>query len=73
MPGMDSNHCRIVEDGLSGKRPIDEQTFTSLVILDERLERVKKLGGLFSKIGFSSDVERLARHEMPAAVGQAKW
>jgi len=46
MIGTDSNHCRIVTESLAGKRKVDEHTFASLAILDERLERLKSLGEL---------------------------
>ncbi|MHC4707320.1 MAG: hypothetical protein ACYS8I_09565 [Planctomycetota bacterium] len=39
--GMD--HWQIVKKSLSGARGVDEQTFASLAILDERLERLKKV------------------------------
>ncbi|MHC4724092.1 MAG: hypothetical protein ACYS9V_07545 [Planctomycetota bacterium] len=31
-------HCRIVERSLNGKRSVDEQTFASIAVLNERLE-----------------------------------
>jgi hypothetical protein len=63
MIGTDSNHCRIVAESLSGKRETDERTLTAIAVLDERLQRLKKLGGAFSDIVFSSDVEKIRRHE----------
>jgi hypothetical protein len=59
--GTDSNHCQIVRDSITGKRAIDEQTFASLAVLDERLERLKKLDKVFSAVSFSSAVEKLKR------------
>jgi len=59
MIGMDSNHCQIVERSLAGERAVDEQTFASLTILTERLERLKKLDKTFSNITFSSAVKKL--------------
>jgi hypothetical protein len=69
MIGTDSNHCRIVAESLAGERPVDEQTFASLAILDERLERLKKLDGAFSGVEFSSDVEKLRSQKNAVAVG----
>ena len=66
---MDMNHCQIVEMSLSGEREVDEETFASLAILTERLERVKKLGKQFSGVTFSSAVEKLARERERIAVG----
>ena len=66
---VDSNCCQIVRDSLVGKRAVDEQTFASLAILTERLERLKKLGKNFSSIAFSSAVKKLTRQKSTVAVG----
>ena len=66
---MDSNHCQIVEKSLTGERAVDEQTFASLAILTERLERLKKLDKPFSNIEFSSAVEKLKTQKNTVAVG----
>jgi len=68
MIGTDSNHFRIVTESLSGERQVDEHTFDSLAILDERLERLKELGGAFSGIGFSEDAMKLLRRKNAVAV-----
>lgn len=68
MIGMDSEHCQIVEKTLAGQREADEKTFASLEILSERLERLNKLGGLFSNIEFSSAVRELAGKKISVAV-----
>jgi hypothetical protein len=65
----DSNHCQIVRDSITGKRTVDEETFASLEILTERLGRLKKLGGDFSDVAFSSAVKRLTKEKSAAAVG----
>ena len=65
----DLNHCQIVEKSLAGEREVDEQSFASLAILSERLERVKKLGKEFSGIEFSSAVKELARQKNKVAIG----
>jgi hypothetical protein len=59
--GMDSNHCEVVKDSIIGKRATDEQTFASLAVLSERLERLRKLDKVFSAVEFSSAVEKLKR------------
>lgn len=69
MIGTDSNHCRIVAECLAGKREVDEQTLASLSVLDERLEKLKKLGGAFSGVVFSGAVERLRTQIGTVAVG----
>jgi len=63
------NHCEVVKDSLNGTRAIDEQTFASLEVLNDRLERVKKLGGKFASVAFSSAVEQLKRKPSKVAVG----
>jgi hypothetical protein len=64
-----TDHCRIVGRSLSGERAVDEQTFASLAILTERLERLRKLNDAFSDIGLSSDVEKLKGRKNAVPVG----
>jgi len=59
MIGTDSNHCRIVTESLAGKREVNEQTFASLAILDERLEHLRKIDESFSGVTFSPDAAKL--------------
>jgi len=66
---LDSNHCQIVRDSIAGKRTVDEQTFASLTILTERLERLKKLDNVFGNVAFSSVVTKLARQKNAVAIG----
>ncbi len=68
MIGMDSNHCRIVTESLAGKRKVDDQTFSSLAILSERLEQLKKLDDVFAGISFSPEAERLQKLSKAVAV-----
>jgi len=69
MIGTDSNHCRIVTESLTGTRKVDEQTFASLAILDERLERLRGLGETFSGVAFSPDAAKLLSQKNAVAVG----
>ncbi len=69
MIGTDSNHCRIVAESLAGKRKVNEQTFASLAILDERLERLRNLGETFSGVVFSPDAAKLLSRKNAVAVG----
>ena len=64
----DSNHCRIVAESLAGERKVDEQTFASLAILSERLERLKKLDEAFSGVAFSAAVEKLRSQKSTVTV-----
>ncbi|MHC4076335.1 MAG: hypothetical protein ACYSRR_03655 [Planctomycetota bacterium] len=68
MTGAQSNHCRIVQETISGEREISEKTLASLAVLNERLERVKKLGAGFGNIRFSHDAGRLAKQNSAVAV-----
>lgn len=69
MKETDSNHYRIVAESLAGHRRIDEQTFAALAILEEKLERLKKLDSAFYEVAFSTDVEKLRKHQKAVAVG----
>jgi hypothetical protein len=64
-----SDHCRIISRSLTGERATDEETFASLTILTERLERLKKLDNVFSDIDFSSDVKKLKGRKKAVPVG----
>ena len=66
---MDSNHCRIVAKSLAGEREVDEQTFASLAILGEKLERLKKIDEAFSDIVFSSAVKKLQSQKNAVVLG----
>ena len=69
MTEADSNHRRIVAESLAGKRQVDEQTFASLAVLGERLERLKERNEMFCGVAFSSAVERLQARRSPVMVG----
>ncbi len=66
---VDSNHCQIVRDSIIGKRAVDEQTFASLTILTERLERLKKVDEIFGNVVFSSAVKKLKGQKNAVAIG----
>ena len=68
MIGMDSNHCRVVTESLTGARGVDEHTFASLEILHERLERVRKLDDAFAGISFSDEVKMLQSNSKAVTV-----
>ena len=68
MIGTDSNYCKTVMRTLAGERKADEQTFESLAVLSERMERVKGLGGSFAGISFSPAVNKLMKQNRPVAV-----
>ncbi|MCJ7692385.1 MAG: hypothetical protein MUO22_03085 [Sedimentisphaerales bacterium] len=68
MVEMDLNHLSVVKESLNGNRAVDEQTFASMAILNERLQRLKERGHLFSGITFSPDVKKLANQKKTVAV-----
>jgi len=68
MLGTLCNHFKVITDSLAGDRPTDEETFSSIAVLAERLERIKKTNALFDGVGFSEQVEELALREMVSAI-----
>ena len=66
---IERNHFELVKESLCGHREIDEDTFASLEVLRERMERLKQLDKSFSGIGFSPFMRRLARQHKEVAVG----
>ncbi len=68
MFATESDHCEAVLDSLTGSKTIDEQTFTSISILAERLENVRKLHRMFTDVEFSPFVQELVEQEMKLAV-----
>lgn len=65
----ESNHCRIVAASLTGQREVDDQTFSSLAVLAERLERLKEQNEAFSGIAFSSAARQLRTRAGAVTVG----
>jgi hypothetical protein len=61
MVQMESDHWRVVKDALSRDCPIDERTLTSLSILGERVERVRRLHPALAAVQFSPHVKELSR------------
>ena len=66
---LDSSHCGIVAGSLTGERQVDEQTFASLAVLGERLDRLKGIDDAFSGITFSSAANELQAAKNAVAVG----
>ncbi|MGA2171396.1 MAG: hypothetical protein ABSG82_00075 [Sedimentisphaerales bacterium] len=63
------DHCEVVKDSLEGVRGTDEQTYASVAVLGERLQRVRKLGQKFARVEFSPAVKRLIAHSSRVPVG----
>jgi hypothetical protein len=68
MYATDLDHCEIVINSLTGDRSTDEQTFTSISILADRLQNVRKLHHTLIDIEFSPDVQALNEQESKLAV-----
>jgi hypothetical protein len=64
-----SNHYQVVAGSLAGKIDADEQTFASLAVLSERLERLKGIDDAFSGVAFSAAVEELQTSKTAVTVG----
>ena len=58
----------IIRESLSGEKPVDETTFSSIAVLAERMERLKRSSEVFEDISFSPEVEELALCEMISAI-----
>jgi len=69
MIGMESDYFEVLNRSLTGDREVDQQSYVSMAVLSDRLERVKSLGKAFSGICFSEDVEQLSRESSALAVG----
>ena len=65
MAGFETNHHKIVKDALGKRRPVDEQTFASIAVLEERLARLKKMHKIFDDVQFSSAVRKLLSQKDP--------
>ena len=65
---METDHCQIVADSLSGERVTDEQTFSSIAVLSDRLEQLRKMHRAFVDVDFSPEVQALSEQEMTLAL-----
>ena len=59
---------QVLRESITGRRKVDEQTFTSLAVLEERLRRIKRLGGAFSRVDFSRVVKKMCAQKQPMTV-----
>lgn len=62
------DHFKIINDSLTGSSPLDEETFSSVAVLAERLDKLKRSGDQFKDIAFSDQLEELAECEMISAI-----
>ena len=57
-----------VSDCICGRKPVDEGVLSSVAILSDRLENLKRTSSLFAGVSFSDDVEALAQCHLPTAL-----
>lgn len=62
MFNSETDHRQVVSDALFGRRPVNEQTLCSVAVLEDKLERLKRLGAQFAAVSFSPAVKNLAHH-----------
>lgn len=67
MFNSETNHHQVVKDALFSRRPADEQTLCSVAILEDKLDRLKRLGPQFASVGFSPAVKQLAKQHSAVA------
>lgn len=60
MFATETDHFEVLSENLNGSREIDEQTFSSVAVLAERMDRLKRSNSLFEQISFSPEVEELS-------------
>lgn len=58
----------VLRQGLSGQRLVDEDVLSSVVILSDKLGRLKTLSPMFEGVGFSPDIEAMMAANLTAAV-----
>ena len=68
MIDSDMDNFEVLAGSLKGERAVDEQTFVSLSILQERLESLHSSGDDFSDIDFSPEVKELMNRKKASLV-----
>ena len=69
MIGMDWDHCRVVNDSLTGARPVDTKALESLEVLEDRLIQLQKMDSRFAGISFSPMAEQMSVQARALVVG----
>ena len=57
-----------VSDVMGGRSPLSDETFCSIAILSDKLERLKEMSPVFADVCFSEDVEALIVCEMASTL-----
>jgi hypothetical protein len=58
----------VLRQRLSGERFVDEDVISSVVVLADRLERLKAISPMFEAVSFSPDVEALMKANLAMTV-----
>ncbi|MCP4453300.1 MAG: hypothetical protein GY809_17715 [Planctomycetes bacterium] len=69
MIGMNRDHCHVVNDSLTGVRPVDTKALESLAVLKDRLDNLQKMDSRFAAISFSPMAEQMSVQAGTLAVG----
>ena len=68
MDAQTNNPVAVLRQGLTHQRPVDDTVLTSVAVLADRLEMLKRSSHLFDDVAFSSDVEAMMAEQLMAAV-----
>ncbi len=69
MIGTDWDHCHVVNDTLTGARPVDTKALESLEVLKDRLDHLQKMDSRFAGISFSPMAQQMSVQARALAVG----
>ena len=64
----ENSYYQVLSDTLTGSRAVDEESFSAVAVLAERLDTLKRTNSMFEGISFSPEVEELASCEMVSAL-----
>ncbi len=59
MAEFETDHFKVVNEALEGKREANEQTIASIEALNGRLQRLKRMDSIFDDVRFSAAVKRI--------------
>ncbi|HOK95398.1 MAG TPA: hypothetical protein PK052_07160 [Anaerohalosphaeraceae bacterium] len=68
MKTQTNNPVEVLQQGLTGRRPVDEQVLSCAALLAERLQQLKSADPIFDSIAFSPDVEAMMASHLTAVV-----
>lgn len=64
----DMDKFQVLERSLKGERAVDEQTFASLSVLQERLDGLKRSSDMFDGVEFSPEAKKLMNRKKASLV-----